>query len=123
VNEELRKALEKLHETVYAKGWRDRLPLPREAVDTFTTAGPDDDTLAAWVAVVAIFERERAVANQLAEALDESKQYFPCHGCYMNGHAPVECIAKRNCTLADDWQRIQGLIDTALAAYAALEGK
>jgi hypothetical protein len=105
MNEELRKVIRALSEAAFQTGrWR-----------LSPIAPTDADILAAEAAVVAIFERERAVAKQLAGALREEMEDSGCTGCT----APV--AAYKGCL--DHCLELSAATRHALAAYEALEAK
>jgi hypothetical protein len=104
MNEELRKAIRALSEAAFQTGrWR-----------LSPIAPTDADINAAEAAVVAIFERDRAVAKQLAEAL---RELSPCRDCEVFEHEKASYCHKEKV----NWKCGRIDYDAALAAYEALE--
>jgi hypothetical protein len=99
MNEELRAALELVGDLHYQRGANNARGI--------VCAPPNADILAAEAAVVAIFEAREANRSQLAEALRAVNPLLPlCSG------VPTA-----------DYVRVTGILDDALAAYAALEAR
>jgi hypothetical protein len=108
MNEELRKAIRALSEAAFQTGrWR-----------LSPIAPTDADINAAEAAVVAIFERDRAVAKQLAEALVKVRTDGFCPDC-----ANLQDGTDRGGKCSDECAAMLQTVLTALAAYAALEAK
>jgi hypothetical protein len=89
--------------------------------DGYSSEKQIDECNSAKSAVLSLFSEREALCKELAEALDISKKYWPCTGCYMR-EAPVsECIVEYSCTLADDWRHEFAQINAALAHYQEAE--